>query len=705
MLSRVRRAQQILVDTLTKHYHRDCPRDKLQARKRITFLKSLRLKGLTEKRTLPQPAAAQPNIYIRSRPKTPSQCLATLPEGQSLETTPADDAWKGKSILSHANATENSTRGDLSCYRSGSKAIATPPNYDQRSATENKILCHEDRDRQSFMSGSTSKSKIRALLRRDSYSSSMASEMWSLLRMRLSMSSLTTGSELSFYTDSIPEKQPDLFDFSARVRRALKTQRNKMENVNTEVIDTCCSQNVDCTHRLIKDVIVSGTPASTFARNLQLDCLQDCKSNIMFFAAMSGAPADVIMALLCRACYNTINSTNPDGQTFLFYLDPAGFQDVSCTCYASPWQSKFPSSPYTWIQRGPHSSKFDCLVRHLEQERFNFDQVDHEGRHFLSFLCASPEFNLEWLTLIMSNSLEWDHRIRALSQLRDSSGCFLIDYIAVHPRFGELSEATISRFRPRFRQGPSSRVMSRALASELETGETALHTVLESNCLAHQRILLYLNNPEYRNDINKYDCLGRTPLMRYLNQAIKDLVAEESIVATVRMLIPWGVNLDARSRGGSTMLHFAAKSALPELIELALDKAANVDHRDCKGFTALDYAAKMFDRSRNGKSPPELTARSLKSTMRLLDYATNRLRKPGPVARRSHNAVIQLLRNGAQPTDNITPQLKDAISTMQFQAPPTQLALPFKDSSSQLETDDYISNLPKTTETYYRIGA
>lgn len=112
--------------------------------------------------------------------------------------------------------------------------------------------------------------------------------------------------------------------------------------------------------------------------------------------------------------------------------------------------------------------------------------------------------------------------------------------------------------------------------------------------------------------------------MDFLLQAFEQELHEDVICAKVQQLIRCGANVNTRSRGGSTILHFAAKTVFPKLTETLLASDIQVDHRDNAGLSALDYAAKVFNRSRSVKAPAELTARSLKSTAQLLGFMLRR---------------------------------------------------------------------------------
>jgi hypothetical protein len=111
-------------------------------------------------------------------------------------------------------------------------------------------------------------------------------------------------------------------------------------------------------------------------------------------------------------------------------------------------------------------------------------------------------------------------------------------------------------------------------------------------------------------------------VMDFLLRAFDQGLDEDFICAKIKVLLKCGANVNARSRGGSTVLHFAAKKAMPKLLELLLKTNIQVDHQDEAGLSALDYAARVLQRSRSAKSRVEVLARSLKTTVQLLSVTS-----------------------------------------------------------------------------------
>jgi hypothetical protein len=457
--------------------------------------------------------------------------------------------------------------------------------------------------------------KIRQVLSQKSFSSSMVSDLLSLIGKRFSLSTFETSSQRSFSTISVAETDMSLTEGKASA--ILNQLRQTTEKANLTLAKHCCSRNMNCRHRYIERLT---------ATNPHFACLGDLEYKLqaatverpphdsfgnseLFFAARIGAPADIILSLLNVT--NNVNSINADGQTFLYFLDPL-LSGRICGCQVHP----------------SHPSKFECLIHKLELRRYNFDHLDNHGRHFLSFLLSSSSFHIQWLLDLMLRDNDWKQRVQRIAQLRDADGIFLKDFMALHPSFETIGEDVRSQFRPLFVHNPAQDDHSGVLSGEDDKGQTSLHQYLQREFLhttPFHEVPLPFENASI--DLNRYNCRGRTPTMDFLLQALEHNIDEDTICAKVQQLIRCGANVNARSRGSSTILHFAAKKAFPKLVETLLASDIQVDHCDNAGLSALDHAAKAFDRSRSVKAPAELTARSLKSTAYLLSVMTHAIGK------------------------------------------------------------------------------
>jgi hypothetical protein len=383
----------------------------------------------------------------------------------------------------------------------------------------------------------------------------------------------------------------------------------------------CCSQNPDCIHRDIRAATISNLSDGSFRMDDVLsgthvfgkgdDCtLKDLQNdqklqeinasdvygnNTLFFAARSGASLDVLLALLGRT-FN-VNAVNSDGQTFLFLLDPHDASFSKCNCAAS--------------LAGYHSSGFECLIRKLEERTFNFDQIDHDGKNFLFCLCAAHTFNPDWLDRLVEHDRTWLGRIQSLAQVRDSSGSYLKDFLALNLKTSDVIETRwleLDSYK-------NSRLSTFLCSEEFLLGSTSLHEQVirdVSNVMIPYSISTM---------VNQYNRFGRTPIMEFLEMALDRGIKETLVVAKLQELESLGAKINTRNRDGDTMLHIAAKRSCPEILEHLLFVGVQVDHRNNTGLTALDYAAQNVDRSRHIKVSPHAMASSFKSATRLLDYA------------------------------------------------------------------------------------
>lgn len=121
------------------------------------------------------------------------------------------------------------------------------------------------------------------------------------------------------------------------------------------------------------------------------------------------------------------------------------------------------------------------------------------------------------------------------------------------------------------------------------------------------------NSTETALLINNYSSDGRTPMMEFLVEAIGLDLPSSDIRLKLMALIRHGANVNARSRGGHTVLHFAAGQARPEVVDFLLQKGVQRDHRDDTGRTAYDHAWGLFKKSRKRKVSPLQAARSFQS--------------------------------------------------------------------------------------------
>jgi hypothetical protein len=480
------------------------------------------------------------------------------------------------------------------------------------------------------------------LSRRTSVSSSYWSDIWSLIDRRMSLSTFTS-SRQSGSAASIAETE--LSYTASKSAEIMETMWGTKRRANFSLAQSCCTNSTDCRHRLI--CRVSESDPHLMMRNMadlhtELAAMpvqqppQDSYGNSeLFFAARGPTGPDILLSLL--SVTEDVNAVNADGQTFLYFLDARYFDRLG--------------SPCSCLAIEIHQSRFECLICALELRQYKFDHLDNHGRHFLMYLCASPHFELDWLLRLILCDNEWNERVKRVSQLREVGGTFLIDFLTLHPGFEILNEKYKSLFRPFYSFSPHLADQFEVLHNEDRHGRSRFHQYVQGDWLLKvpqdEVAWPFLRGLPLENvcDINKYDGHGRTPIMDFLLRAFDRKLEEEFICAKVKALLRGGANVNARSRGGSTVLHFAAKKAMPRLLGLLLEANIQVDHCDEAGMSALDYAAKVLQRSRSAKSRVEVMARSLKTTAQLLsarDRGTSHQRSSRDIDHRAQRNVEQL---------------------------------------------------------------
>jgi len=471
---------------------------------------------------------------------------------------------------------------------------------------QNSIIHVESRH--SARTGSRASSRVRETLRRLSYSSSTISDVLSILRRRFSSSSAGTLGERSLNVASIFGKQDRDKDPSPSVLAILDSHQTKKHGINKEIATKCCSRNSDCIHRLVTNLAISMDHVPAEEQPNPVCEIDDAQT--LFFIAFSGAPADTILSAV-GSSNDLMNEVDADGQNFMFFLDPTRFWNQTCTCNYTWEHCK--SSCACCIGGAPHSSKFECLIRMLEQRHFDFEHVDHDGRSFLTYLCAEPGFRFEWFSLEARTYHTGLNYVDRLCQLRDSTGHFIVDYLVAHPIFDSFNEVQFSHVRPKLSLYADS--YNKVVEDERANGRTALHDYWATEPMQ----LNYATVVWDRRDINRYDLSGRTPLMLFIERSIKVGTDEETMMDWISRGVRRGANINARSRSGSTILHLAVKESLMRVVALVVSLGARANLPDNLGLTPLDYAATKFDLSRNKES--RTIGNSLKTITKLLDDA------------------------------------------------------------------------------------
>lgn len=110
--------------------------------------------------------------------------------------------------------------------------------------------------------------------------------------------------------------------------------------------------------------------------------------------------------------------------------------------------------------------------------------------------------------------------------------------------------------------------------------------------LNHANALVIPELLEIGFDPNAADDEGRSPLMRAcltLSDTSRRRDQFRGHVPSAKALLEAGADVSATDPEGRTVLHYAAGSAVPELIQLLLDAGADPTAKDKAGLTPLDY--------------------------------------------------------------------------------------------------------------------
>ncbi|CAO2654919.1 Nn.00g116520.m01.CDS01 [Neocucurbitaria sp. VM-36] len=419
----------------------------------------------------------------------------------------------------------------------------------------------------------------------------------------------TFSSTLSAYTIGSDTTQPlpAVADVFEKYSNALQAACNALNQ-------KCCSRNFlaqqdgdvpihsVCVHlrfyflkRADPDCVVLGSQdiKALLGHSLVQRPLDAYGNSELFFAARTGAPVDIMIYLI----ENTVDldAVNADGQTFLFFLNSSNFRDSSCNCTKIPFQS--------------HSSSFECIIRSLESRGFDFDHLDHNGCWFLHYLLYFKAFNLQWLVVLISVDSIWRERVHRMHQMRDSAGLFLADFMFSNPSYLKAASPSLP-FYPSYQS--ASQVLGQ-LMDEDSFGRTRLHRYIRDDFLHAVPSNTLVFESGVVAFINRYNFNGRTPAMEFLEEAIKLDFSSPIIIEKLKVLVQYGANVNARSRGGNTLLHFAAGKARAEVVRYLLTTSVQKDHRDNQGRTAYDHAFHIFKHSRKISVSAKKVLRSFQS--------------------------------------------------------------------------------------------
>jgi len=93
-------------------------------------------------------------------------------------------------------------------------------------------------------------------------------------------------------------------------------------------------------------------------------------------------------------------------------------------------------------------------------------------------------------------------------------------------------------------------------------------------------------------------------LGRGLGVFAKDVGAETDLLASARLSLDHGVDVNAANEAGQTALHFAAQAGLDSIVKLLAERGAKLAVKDTQGRTPVDAALGVGGRGRAGGPPP-----------------------------------------------------------------------------------------------------
>jgi hypothetical protein len=234
--NRDRRAQQLLRNTLGMGYAQYCAPNKEALRKRIAFLRALGKHSQLQRakrrlaRSAPNPANALDlsiDRMISNQSNLPS-AMKNSPRTRNLE--------------------HNILQADISLESKQSS----------KQQSSDRLITDDSRSAITTRSAS-----IRSILKRASYSSSLISDIESVLNLRFSISTFSNSSRPSFSVSSVminggePRTyQPDLRT-GPSPSAILEIHQSKMRQANAALISFCCSNDPSCVHCHIKDAAIA----------------------------------------------------------------------------------------------------------------------------------------------------------------------------------------------------------------------------------------------------------------------------------------------------------------------------------------------------------------------------------------------------------------------------------------------------------------
>ncbi|KAF2650161.1 hypothetical protein K491DRAFT_697548 [Lophiostoma macrostomum CBS 122681] len=441
---------------------------------------------------------------------------------------------------------------------------------------------------------------LRQLLSRQSRSSSCISGIVSLL----SKFTLKEHQE----SQSPPGDPPVVHRLNLEVGEVIAFQKRRTKEVNSRLIKTCCSHQVDCLHRALAD---DHLPTDLTPYHNEINYRDDFGNNYLFFAARAAAPFEVLRNII--DVIDDVNVLNEDRQNFLFVLDPSGLRGHA-------------------TEQDSHSGNIRKLLLLLYIKCFDFGHTDNEGRNFLSMMSLHRSFSLQWLA-VMDDCEHLRHHLALIGGLRDYKRAFLLDYLSHRWRTKSITAGvlkTITHFlvarvswvwafpdASRDTLIPLEDVVDpgafpkpRRLVSDLPGFDSIVALDhFPDQTLLRKTELLYLNG---------YGADGMTDLFRGLLHVLQ---GRSNVKLT--KYDDKRINFNARCLEGRTILRLSTlynrADVLQEILAIK-SQTIRINDRDHHGFSALDYATDRFNQSRTPTGTAQDLANALKCIMYLVDH-------------------------------------------------------------------------------------
>ncbi|KAF2131820.1 hypothetical protein P153DRAFT_382714 [Dothidotthia symphoricarpi CBS 119687] len=324
-----RRVQQLIRQFLSDNNQRFRPPSKLDARRNAAFIRAALKRDATSDTHKDTSASESYGLGHSSNDPFPPDAVLDL--DNTPAPTESNPVPKIETCRPRSSSTLEDEIGPSTTYVCEDPEQLSFGNITPSDPTDESL----DNDG-SEISLKSQRSKIRQVLRQTSFSSSVMSDLISLMNKRWSISTFTPSDRGSVSAASIVETGRTIR--GEQVAQVIRLRQRMIEQANTALIQTCCSNDSACIRQFVDGLITRRydpfltDPCSEVLHAELHQCLSEPMqpgldpygNSALFFAARSGAPAGVILPLIDTVA--DVNAVNADGQTFLFFLDPRGFQ-------------------------------------------------------------------------------------------------------------------------------------------------------------------------------------------------------------------------------------------------------------------------------------------------------------------------------------------------------------------------------------------